>query len=78
MQIYIKNLTGRKYPLNVESENTLEAVKQQVQEKEGIEVAQMRLIYNGKQLDDAKTLGEYNIPAGATIHLILQLRGGSR
>ena len=42
----------------------------------GIQVDQIRLIYSGKQLSDAKSLSEYNVAAGGTIHMVLQLRGG--
>lgn len=77
MQIFIKTLTGRKQPFNFEPENQVLAVKQALQEKEGIQVEQIRLIYSGKQLADDRTLDSYNVPAGATIHMVLQLRGGN-
>jgi len=51
-------------------------VKQALQEKEGIQVDQIRLIFSGRQLADDRTLESYNIGAGATIHMVLQLRGG--
>ncbi len=76
MQIFIKTLTGRKQQFNFEPENTVLQIKQALQEKEGIDVPQIRLIYSGKQLSDEKSLGEYNITAGGTIHMVLQLRGG--
>ena len=76
-QIFIKTLTGRKQAFNFEPENQVLAVKQALQEKEGIQVDQIRLIYSGKQLADDKTLDSYNIAAGATIHMVLQLRGGN-
>jgi hypothetical protein len=140
MQIFIKTLTGRKQQLNFELESTVLEVKQALQEKEGIQVDQIRylyvftifiiqpkyywnprcfyyesrtsyhfeiaairsekcnlfidffnirlhsidfsffqyerLIYSGKQLADDKTLQEYNVAAGGTIHMVLQLRGG--
>jgi ubiquitin-like protein Nedd8 len=76
MQIFIKTLTGRKQAFNFEPENQVLAVKQALQEKEGIQVDQIRLIHSGKQLADDKTLESYNIGAGATIHMVLQLRGG--
>mmetsp|Transcript_761 Transcript_761/g.1393 ORF Transcript_761/g.1393 Transcript_761/m.1393 type:complete len:99 (-) Transcript_761:1666-1962(-) len=76
-QIFIKTLTGRKQAFNFEPENQVLAVKQALQEKEGIQVDQIRLIHSGKQLADDKTLESYNIAAGATIHMVLQLRGGS-
>ena len=75
-QIYIKTLTGRKQALNFEADNQVLAVKQALQEKEGIQVDQIKLIHSGKQLADDKTLESYNIVAGATIHMVLQLRGG--
>ena len=52
-------------------------MKQALQEKEGIQVEQIKLIYSGKQLADDKSLESYSIQAGATIHMVLQLRGGS-
>jgi hypothetical protein len=76
MQISIKTLTGRKIQANFESSDTIETVKLLLQEKEGIVIPQIRLIFNGKQLDDAKTLEFYNIQSGAVMHMILALRGG--
>ena len=76
-KIFIKTLTGRKQALNFEPENQVLAVKQALQEKEGIQVDQIKLIYSGKQLADDKTLESYGIAAGATIHMVLQLRGGA-
>lgn len=77
MQIQIKTLTGRKQTFNFEPDNTILHVKQSLQEKEGIQVDQIRLIYSGKQLADDKTLQDYNVAAGGTIHMVLQLRGGN-
>lgn len=77
MQIFIKTLTGRKQQFNFEPEAKVLQVKQALQEKEGIDVDQIRLIFSGKQLSDEKSLSEYNISAGGTIHMVLQLRGGS-
>jgi len=75
-KIFIKTLTGRKQALNFEPDNQVLQVKQALQEKEGIQVDQIKLIHSGKQLADDKTLESYNITAGATIHMVLQLRGG--
>lgn len=77
MQIFIKTLSGRKNPFNFEGSQTVLEVKQALQEKEGIQVDQIRLIYMGKQLSDEKTLQEFNVAPGSTIHMVLQLRGGS-
>ena len=76
MQIKIKTLTGKVMDINVENDESILSVKQNLQEKEGIDVSQIRLIYNGKQLADDKTLDFYKIDAGKTVHMVLTLRGG--
>jgi len=77
MQIYIKTLTGRKQNFTFKPDDKVLTVKQQLQEKEGITTDQIRLIFMGKQLSDEKTLADYNVEAGGTIHMVLQLRGGA-
>lgn len=72
-QIFVRTLTGKNITLTVDSTDTVLSVKQQVFEKEGISKNQQRLIFAGKQLEDDKTLGEYNIQKEATIHLVLRL-----
>jgi hypothetical protein len=76
MQIQIKTLTGRQQAFNFEAGAKVIDVKHALQEKEGIQVDQIRLIYSGKQLADDKLLEDYNVAPGAVIHMVLQLRGG--
>ena len=76
MQIMIKTLTGKTLCLSVNSNDTVNEIKQKIQQKEGIPLEQQRLVFNGKQLEDNLKLGEYNISNDSTIHLVLRLRGG--
>jgi len=77
LQIHVKTLQGKTMTLDISEDDTIDAIKQKITDKEGIPVDQQRLIFNGKQLEQGRTASDYGLEDGSNIHLVLRLRGGN-
>ncbi|KAJ5079290.1 a-macroglobulin complement [Anaeramoeba ignava] len=75
-EIFIKTLTGKVFTIEVNPDDTITKVKEKIQDQEGILANQQRLIFSGKPLNDDKTLSDYQIKKGSSLHLVWRLKGG--
>ena len=76
MAVFIKTLNGETLTLNVHSWTIVGEVKDMIERIEGVPVDQQRLVFSGKQLEDKRSMADYDISKETTLHLVLRLRGG--
>jgi hypothetical protein len=74
MIIFIKTLVNTMVPINVSNDNTIEEIKNKFELIEGIPIGMQTFIFNGKRLDDSKTIKYYNIWSNSTIDLALNMQ----
>jgi len=77
MLIKVKTLTGKEIELDIDLEDKITRIKEKVEEQSGVPPQQQRLIFSGRQMQDDKMACDFGIQAGAVLHLVLALRGGS-
>ncbi|KAF7334387.1 Ubiquitin [Mycena venus] len=77
MLIKVKTLTGKEIELDIDPDDKITRIKEKVEEQSGVPPPQQRLIFSGRQMQDDKTAKDFNINAGAVLHLVLALRGGA-
>ena len=74
--VNVTTLTFKTFQISTNPNSTIEKLKRAIQDKEGTDQEQQRLIFAGIQLENGRKLSDYSIQSGSTIHLILRLKGG--
>lgn len=75
MKIFVKTLTGKTFTLEVEPTDTIENVKVKIEDKEGIPLILQNLAFDGKHLENSRTLLECNIQNNSTLYHVFRFRG---
>ena len=78
MQIFVKDLTSKSLAFDVAPEQSINSLKQKIQEQEGIASELISLIYEGKNLENENTIDSTDLGNLSTVHMVLALKGGKK
>ena len=76
MQIFVRDSSSNKYTLQVEPSTTIKSVREMVSARKGCKTSSIALIYEGRPMDEEKTLADHKVEPLASIHMVLRLIGG--
>lgn len=76
MNIKIKTLSGKIIKINIDNDYTINKIKQLIQEMEGIDSDQLKILHNGLILENESKIKDHQINQHSILHLILALRSG--
>jgi len=76
MQLFVKSLQGTTFTIDADPSDTITTLKEKIAQKHNLPAGEQRLVYSGKQLEESRTLSDYNLQSGATLHMLMRLVGG--